>query len=100
MEDNAPVHKGVCIQEREKLGMITLNHPPNSPDLNPIEFIWANMKDVIAKDFSEVSSVQKMKEIVLKKWKDYSDDKWDALIESMPDKMKKVIAAKGGSIGC
>ena len=34
MKDNAPVHKGVCIQTRKNLGMITLKHPPNSPDLN------------------------------------------------------------------
>jgi transposase len=98
MEDNAPVHKGVCIQARKDLGMITLEHPPNSPDLNPIETIWADMKDIIAEDYAEVSSVQELKWIVQRLWNDYPDDKWDSLIESMPDKMKKLVAARGGSI--
>ena len=39
MEDNAPVHKKVCIPVREALRMETLEWPPNSPDLNPIENI-------------------------------------------------------------
>src|SRR5438477_13219448 len=39
MEDNAPVHKKVCIPAREALRMETLEWPPNSPDLNPIENI-------------------------------------------------------------
>ena len=65
MEDNAPVHKGVCIQTRKDLGMITLEHPPNSPDLNPIETIWGHIKDIIVKDYSHVSSAQEMKRIVL-----------------------------------
>jgi len=29
MEDNAPVHKKVCIPARESLGMVTLEWPPN-----------------------------------------------------------------------
>ena len=99
MEDNAPVHKGVCIQARKDLGMITLAHPPNSPDLDPIDIVWADMKDIIAKDYSEVSSVQELKRIVQMLWDDYPDDKRDSLIESMPDKMRKVVAARGGSIG-
>ena len=99
MEDNAPVHKGVCIQTRKDLGMITLDHPPNSPDLNPIETVWGDMKDTVAKNYAEISSVQELKRIVQMLWDDYPDDKWDSLIESMPDKMRKVIAAKGGSIG-
>ena len=33
MEDNAPLHKKVCIPAREGLGMMTLEWPANSPDL-------------------------------------------------------------------
>ena len=98
MEDNTPVHKDVCVQTRKDLGMITLEHPPNSPDLNPIEIIWEHMKDIIGKDYSEVSSMQEMRRIVHELWDGYSNDKWDSLIESMPERMRKVIKAKEGSI--
>ena len=39
MEDNALVYKKVCIPVQQQLGMIFHQHPPNSPDLNPIENI-------------------------------------------------------------
>ena len=39
MKDNAPVHKKVCTMAQEALEMVTLNWPPNSPNLNPIENI-------------------------------------------------------------
>ena len=64
MEDNAPIHKKIYIPVQETLEMMTLEWPPNSPALNPIENIWSYMKDVIAKDYAHLSSVQEMKRIV------------------------------------
>ena len=47
VDNNALVHKKVCIPMKQELGMIYHQHPPNSPDLNPIEHIWAYIKDVL-----------------------------------------------------
>ena len=66
MEDNAPVHKKVCIPVRQELGIICHQHPPNSPDLNPLENIWGDVKGIIARDYYYVSSEKEMKRIVLK----------------------------------
>src|SRR5262249_55031335 len=63
MEDGAPVHKKVCIPERENLGMETLPHPPNSPDLNPIENVWQHIKEVVSKDYPNISSKDELQRI-------------------------------------
>jgi hypothetical protein len=55
------------------------------------------MKDIIARDYAEVSSVQEMKIIVKRIWDRFGDEEWNKLIESMPERMKAVIAARGGS---
>ena len=98
MEDNASVHKKICIPARETLGMMTLDWPPNSPDLNPIENIWSYMKKIIARDYAEISSVQEMKAIVERMWDHFGDEEWDKLIENMPERMEAVIVVGGGSI--
>lgn len=97
MEDNAPVHKKVCIPVRQELGMRCHQHPPNSPDLNPIENIWGHMKDRIAKEYSHITSITTMKQVVMNMWMEFEDGRWDHLIESMPERIQAVIKAKGGS---
>ena len=48
--DNAPWHKGQEIQDIiEKTGAKLIFLPPYSPDLNPIEHAWANLKAAIKK---------------------------------------------------
>ena len=54
------------------------------------------MKDIIARDYAEVSSAQ---EIIVKRiWDHFGDEEWDKLIENMPERMKAVIAARDESI--
>lgn len=96
MEDNAPVHKGACNGLREKMKWETYLHPPNSPDLNPIENIWAVMKQEISRKHRSITSKSEMRRIVMEMWNGFDDKKWNGLIESMPDRIKAVIKAKGG----
>ena len=58
MEDNAPVHKKVHIPVREKLERRCHQHPPNSPDLNPIENIWVHMKHHISQEYDHITSLK------------------------------------------
>src|ERR1700689_4234464 len=74
-----------------------INNPPNSPDLNPIENIWAHINHRISKEYGHITSVRAMTNMVISIWNEFKDHRWDHLIESMLDKIQAVIKAKGGS---
>jgi len=97
MEDNAPPHKKVCIPVRVELGMKCHQHPPNSPDLNPIEHIWTHIKPAISKEYAYITSQKVRKEAVLSIWNDFADHRWNHLVERMPERIQAVIKAKAGS---
>ena len=47
--DNAPYHFSIAMKEYYKEFLIPLMYqPPKSPDLNPIERVWAVMKKRIS----------------------------------------------------
>ena len=96
MEDNATVHKGATKEARKRLKWIVYEHPPNSLDLNPIEHIWAYIKDQITHYHSHITSQAEMRRVVQEMWDNFTDSQWEGLIASMPARMKAVIAAKGG----
>ena len=53
--DNAPWHKGVDIRQMiEATGAELIMLPPYSPDLNPIEHAWANLKAAVRKHAAEI----------------------------------------------
>ena len=49
MQDGAPCHRSKIVKKfLEENHVTTLDWPGNSPDLNPIENLWAKMKDLVA----------------------------------------------------
>ncbi len=57
MVDNAKIHKAkLTIEEAKELDIVLVYLPPYSPDLNPIEFEWKDVKRELAKflNFDEV----------------------------------------------
>ena len=57
--DNASFHKSEDTKKLiENAGCKILFLPPYSPDLNPIEIFWANLKDIIRKIAHKSQSIQ------------------------------------------
>ena len=98
MEDNAPSHKShYTISLRQKLGYVKLLWPPNSPDLNPIETIWDEMKDKIKKDLGWNFTAAGIRGVIVKHWKELTSTRINHHIMSMNVRIEACIADNGGN---
>ena len=75
--------------------MTALDWPGNSPDLNPVETLWAKMKDLVAEKqpSSGKALIQTIKEIWVQ---EISADYCNSLVASMLRLLQAVIKVKGG----
>ena len=48
MQDSAPCHHSKLVSDFLKKNIKTLDWPGNSLDINPIENLWATLKDKVA----------------------------------------------------
>lgn len=97
-QDNAKGHSAAFTRSVfEAIGIQPISWPPNSPDLNPIETIWDEMKDYIQKRYPGVySSYKRLKEVVLEAWESITHERIKELVREMPDRCQAVITAQGG----
>ena len=72
MEDNAPAHINYYHNAtREQLGLRKLAWSASSPDLNPIEAIWTEMKDWIKERLGIRITVAGIRLVVEEEWANY-----------------------------
>lgn len=71
------------------------DHPAHSPDLNPIENLWAMMDDAVA--LRKCSSLAGLERAVAQEWAKLPMAKIRKVVTSMPDRLKAVIEAEGGN---
>ena len=68
--------------------------PPNSPDLNPIENLWARMDDELSK--KSITTRRGLLTAARSIFKKLTIDQLCAYIDSMPHRIEACIKAKGG----
>ena len=73
------------------------NWPANSPDMNPIENLWAIMKDHVEE--LEPANISDLKQILIQVWDGIEDQTIKNLIDSMPSRLQAVLNANGGPNG-
>jgi len=103
-QDNSTVHTAQAVLEWfEENGIELAEHPPCSPDLNPIEHVWVEMKKRLQIQYPDIASTpggpQKVKEKLAEAlpivWDTIPSGFFEQLWRSMPDRVQAVIAAKG-----
>lgn len=78
-------------------------HPPYSPDLNPIKHVWVELKKRLHQQYPKIGDTKGGKEAVKKRlaevlplvWETIPEEFFGKLSRSMPDRVAAVIAAKG-----
>ena len=69
--------------------------PPNSPDLNPIENLWAIVEQEVKSLKDSPQNLEQLEKYLKKAWSSIKPEILENLISSMPDRIKCVIRAKG-----
>jgi hypothetical protein len=96
-QDNAKGHASAFTKSVLKAARIkTIKWPPNSPDLNPIETIWDDMKNYIQKHYPQVHrSYKRLREAVQEAWDSITHERIKELVHSMRARCFAVIRARG-----
>ena len=95
-QDGAGPHRAKVVTDffrRQKYTV--LPWPAHSPDLSPIENLWAALKKRVEENHGEIPKAQLWK-VVEDEWNATPDDYCKKLFASMPRRLAAVIKAKGG----
>jgi transposase len=104
MQDNAPVHTANIVKDwLNENDFEVFNWPPYSPDLNPIEHIWVELKRLLHQNFPDIANKtgdndsykQYLGECLEYCWRQIDDRVFWNLCQSMPRRMAAVIEAGG-----
>jgi len=106
-QDNAPVHKADnVIDWLDRHSIEVVEHPPYSPDLNTIEHAWVELKKPLHQLYPKIVDTpggkaavkQRLAEVLPLVWEKDSEESFEKLWKSMPDRVAAVLEATGGYI--
>lgn len=94
LEDNDPKHKSrLCTAWKEENHIEQMVWPPQSPDCNPIENVWAIIKARLrGKTFR---NLKQFSAFILRQWKGFQREYAENLSKSMPKRCARVIEKEG-----
>ena len=98
-QDKAPCHTSKAVKKfAEENRLKILDWPGNSPDINPIENLWAIIKKRLRR--KDCTTKTKLIQAIIEVW--FHDEEirniCQNLVDSMPKRIKLVIKCKGGHI--
>lgn len=94
LHDNDKKFKSKLVQDLLfAKGVTALDFPPYSPDLNPMENLWATLARKI--ELYQADSVEALQDAVEAEWNKISVEHLRNLVASMPARIEAVIVADG-----
>jgi transposase len=99
LQDNASIHVSKSSKAWFRKNKIELiDHPPVSPDLNPMENLWGMIVRSVYKDGRQYKTVNELSRTVFKAWDEIPQYLLHKLAMSMPNRIFEVISKHGGPI--
>ncbi len=71
-----------------------MDWPSMSPDLNHIEHLWGILKRKVEE--RKVSNIHQLRDVIIEEWKRTPVATCEALVNSMPKRVKAVLENNGG----
>lgn len=95
--DNDPKHTaGVTKAWIREQRLQVLKWPPQSPDLNPIEHLWNNLKRRLGDYEKRPTSAEELWCRIMIEWSKITKEECAKLVESMPRRIAAVLEEGGG----
>lgn len=98
MHDNARPHVARCVKDYlEEVGIAYMDWPARSPDMNPIEHLWDQLKRRVRGRLTTPRTLQELRNALLEEWRDIPQSNIQNLIRGMSHRLEAVIRVRGGN---
>jgi transposase len=97
MQDGASAHTAKATSKfLSEICLLLPGWPPNSPDLNPIEIVWAIMKQRVKKENPKTK--EELIKIIKQVWEELDQEVLNRLVLSFTRRLRLVLDVRGRSI--
>ena len=74
-----------------------MEQPAESPDCNPIEYLWDELGRAVNNMDHPQQNLDQLRLALVKKWNEIPVERLQCLIASMPRRLAAIVQARGGN---